>query len=466
MDAACLVMRLQQCHGKVLAVLADNGPTWVTADLAALQAGVVHLPLPGFFSDAQLSHALKISAADLLLTDQAARIDSLGLGFRPVGQWDGLALLGREIEPVQLPVGTAKISFTSGSTGQPKGVCLSAMGLLDTAEAVSAALADLPIDRHLSVLPLALLLENVAGVYAPLLHGAEIVLPKLAELGWRGMGGNFDPQQLARQVETTRPASLILVPELLKAWTLALHAGNRHAPASLQFVAVGGARCDAALIEDARSVGLPAYEGYGLTECGSVVSLNRPGADQSGSVGQPLRHVRIRVDAGREIRIRSRAFLNYLADASVPPLLDGEFASGDLGDLNAAGFLMLSGRRKHLIITAYGRNVAPEWVEATLLAQPEIAQAVVAGEGRPRLAAMLVAAPGVEPADLACAVTRANGALPDYARVGDWLVCPPFTVANGMATGNGRPVRDAILKQQASALESLYSTQELADAVL
>ena len=465
MDVERLAIRLQQRRGKVLAVLADNGPTWVTADLAALQAGVVHLPLPGFFSDAQLSHALNLTAADLLLTDQAARIDSLDLGFRLVGQWDGLALLGREVEPAQLPAGTAKISFTSGSTGQPKGVCLSAAGLLDTAAAVSDVLADLPIARHLSVLPLALLLENVAGIYAPLLRGAEIFLPKLVDLGWRGMGA-FDPQQLARHVETTRPSSLILVPELLKAWTLALHASNRHAPASLQFVAVGGARCDAALIEDARSVGLPAYEGYGLTECGSVVSMNRPGADQSGSVGQPLRHVRIRIDAGREIRIRSRAFLNYLADASVPPQVDGEFASGDLGNLNAAGFLQLSGRRKNLIITAYGRNVAPEWVEAALLAQPEIAQAVVAGEAQPWLAALLVPAAGIESVGLANAVARANKTLPDYARVGDWCVCSPFSLANGMATGNGRPVRAAILEQQASALESLYATKELADAVL
>jgi len=134
-----LALRLQQLHGKVLALLADNGPTWVTADLAALKAGVVHLPLPGFFSDAQLIHALQATAADLLLTDQAARIAGLGLGFREIGQWDGLALLQRQVEPALLPAGTAKISFTSGSTGQPKGVCLSAAGLLDTAEAVSTA---------------------------------------------------------------------------------------------------------------------------------------------------------------------------------------------------------------------------------------------------------------------------------------------------------------------------------------
>jgi long-subunit acyl-CoA synthetase (AMP-forming) len=274
--------------------------------------------------------------------------------------------------------------------------------------------------------------------------------------------GGFDPLQLARQVATTQPASLILVPELLKAWTLALQASHQRAPTSLQFVAVGGARCDAALIETARHLGLPAYEGYGLTECGSVVSLNRPGTEQSGSVGQPLRHVRIRVDAGREVQIESRAFLGYLAGST--PV--GEFSTGDLGHLNAAGYLQLSGRRKNLIITAYGRNVAPEWVEAALLAQPEIAQAVVAGEARPWLAAMLVPARGIEPSGLAAAVARANATLPDYAQVGDWLACAPFSVANGLATGNGRPVRSAILEQHAGALESLYTSKESVHGVL
>jgi long-subunit acyl-CoA synthetase (AMP-forming) len=236
----------------VLALLADNGAAWVCADLAALHAGIVQLPLPGFFSDDQLRHALQSSAADILLTDQAARVKRLDLGFVEVGQWHDLTLLQRVITPTSLPPGTAKISFTSGSSGQPKGVCLSAAGLLDTAEAVCAALADVPITRHLSVLPLALLLENVAGVYAPLLRGAEVVLLKLADLGWRGMGG-IDPLLLMHQIEAVQPNSLILVPELLKACTLALQLSKQRAPASLQFVAVGGARCDPGLIQSARN---------------------------------------------------------------------------------------------------------------------------------------------------------------------------------------------------------------------
>lgn len=458
-EVAELATLLAGC--RVLAVLADNAPEWVIADLAALRAGCAHLPLPTFFSQAQLAHALEQTGADALLTDQTERIDALALGYTCVATWRGLAWMRRASAAAALPAGTAKVSFTSGSTGTPKGVCLSADGLRRTAAALVATLADLPISRHLAVLPLALLLENVAGVYAPLLRGAEIILPGLAQLGWRGMAG-FDAGALCRAIETTRPHSLVLVPELLKAWLLAADRQTR--PDSPIFVAVGGARCDATLIEAARGRGLPVYEGYGLTECGSVVSLNRPGADQAGTVGRPLPHARVRVDTAREVHIDVDCFLGYLGDDSGPATQ--VFSSGDLGHLDSAGYLHLSGRRKNLLITAYGRNVAPEWVEAALAAQPEIAQVLVLGDARPWLVALLVVMPDTDETALAVAVARANGGLPDYARVGDWLVVAPFTAANGQATGNGRPIRAAIAAAYADAIASLYRQQEIAHVFL
>lgn len=438
---------------RCFAVLADNGPDWVIADLAALRAGVAHVPLPAFFSPAQLAHVLEQSGADTVLTDQPERIAGLRAGFAIAGKWNDLILMRRPAPPSVLPVGTAKVSFTSGSTGAPKGACLSADGLLDTAAAVAERLTDLPIERHLAVLPLALLLENSAGIYAPLLRGAEIHLPGLATLGWRGMAG-FDPGALQRCANTSRANSAILVPELLKAWSIHLTAGGRRAPDSLVYVAVGGARVAPETLRRARALGLPAYQGYGLTECGSVVSLNRPD-DDGDDVGRPLGHVALRVEDD-EIVVGSRAFLGYLGTPDAPDPTAG-FATGDLGRLNANGHLRLSGRRKNLLITSFGRNVAPEWVEAALLAQPAIAQAVVAGDARPWLAAVLVPAPGAGPAELAAAVARANETLPDYARIGGWIAGAPFTPYNGLATGNGRPRRSAILDHHAAELATLYA---------
>lgn len=458
-----LSSRLAGC--RVLAVLADNGPAWVMADLAAMHAGKVHLPLPGFFSPEQMAHALARTAADAVLTDQPERIGALDLGFSITDRWMGMTLMRRVVAPVAIPAGTAKISFTSGSTGAPKGVCLSAEGLHDTAGAVLDRLADLPIQRHLAVLPLALLLENVAGVYTPLLRGAAVHLPPLRQLGWHGMAG-FDAAALHATAEAARPDSLILVPELLKAWTLYLAKTAKRPPVSLDYVAVGGARVDPALLQGARAFGLPAYQGYGLTECGSVVSLNRPGDDRPG-VGRLLEHARVRIDGG-EVRVRARAFLGYLDGQR--PLNDSEgsveFATGDLGDFDAQGHLRLAGRRKNLLISSFGRNLSPEWVESTLLAQPAIGQVVVAGDARPYLSAILAPAPGARPEDIASAVDAANAGLPDYARIGAWLSVPPFDPRNGLATGNGRPVRAAILDRFAAELAALYNNKEATHAVL
>lgn len=477
--AAALRVAIDELAGRLtgsrsLAVLADNSPDWVIADLAALRAGVVHVPLPAFFNAEQLTHALDRSGADLVLTDQPERIDRLAAGFRIDGKWNDLILMRRRSTPVTLPDGTAKISFTSGSTGQPKGACLAADGLVDTAAAVARRLADLPIARHLAVLPLALLLENSAGIYAPLLRGAEIHLPGLAALGWQGMAG-FDPGALQRCVATRRPNSAILVPELLKAWSMYLAASGQRAPDKLAYVAVGGARVAPEALRRARALGLPAYQGYGLTECGSVVSLNRPG-DDGDDVGRPLDHVTLRVDDG-EIVVAARAFLGYLGGDDPSPVklataggAARNFATGDLGRIAADGHVHLSGRRKNLLITSFGRNVAPEWVEAALLAQPAIAQALVSGDARPWLAAVLVPAAGAGPAHLAAAVAAANAGLPDYARIGGWIAGEPFTAANGQATGNGRPRRSAILDRHAEALAALYpesfSAEEPVHAVL
>ena len=444
---------------RVVALLAGNSPEWALTDLAALHAGVVLLPLPGFFTPAQLRHALDQSGADLVVTDQPERIATLAIGFEPSGTDGDLHWLQRSVAPVELPPGTAKISYTSGSTGTPKGVCLTAEGLLDTAHAVKTRLADLTIERHLAVLPLALLLENSAGIYAPLLRGAEIHLPPLASLGWQGMSG-FAPNVLQAAVAEHRPHSLILVPELLKAWLLFLGKAGQLAPGGLSFVAVGGSRVEHAMLAQARRLGIPAYQGYGLTECGSVVSINRPG-DDGDDVGRPLPHVRV-VIRKDEVHVTTRAFAGYVG----APAADTAFPTGDLGHFDEAGHLHLSGRCKNLLITSFGRNISPEWVEAALVAQPEIAQTVVAGDARSALAAIVVPFPGVSREQIATAITRANAHLPDYARIGHWLEAAPFNLQNGLSTGNGRPVRSAILDHYAAQIAALYPNEENTDVVL
>jgi long-chain acyl-CoA synthetase len=235
---------------------------------------------------------------------------------------------------------------------------------------------------------------------------------------------------------------------LLKAWLMHLSGTGQRASNTLSYVAVGGARVERDLLTRAREAGIPAYQGYGLTECGSVVCLNRPGDDGDG-VGRPLDHVHIYWCKG-EILAGTNAFLGYLEE---PPSEPGApFATGDLGQIDERGHVHLSGRRKNLLITSFGRNVSPEWVEAALLAQTAIAQAIVIGEAQASLSAFIVPAPQANREAICAAVERANQNLPDYARIGKWTLTVPFTLQNGLATGNGRPVRAAILNHLAGEL--------------
>jgi len=450
----CMTKKIADC--RVIAVLADNSVNWVLADLAALHLGAVHLPLPTFFSPAQIVNALTQAGADAVLTDQPERITPLGLGFECRWTQGLLHLMCRQAARSVLPRDCAKISFTSGSTGAPKGVCLSATGLMVTAKAIQGTLSPLGLTRHLAVLPLSLLLENSAGVYAALLNGSQVHLPSLSSLGWLGMAG-FDPAVLQQSAVASQPNSMILVPELLKVWTLYLMTTKQRAPESLRFVAVGGAHVDPALIKQARQAGIPAYEGYGLTECGSVVSLNQPG-DEGTGVGRILSHVHLRLNNG-EVHLQTSAFLGYTGSPALSTQVAHEFATGDLGSLDAQGHLHLMGRSKNVLITTFGRNISPEWVESVLLAQNAILQVVVLGDARPWLTAVIVPMPGVAQAHVDAAITQANTQLPDYARVQRWIVSSPLSVAKGLATGNGRPLRAAIAQHFAQAIDTLYNTE-------
>ena len=221
--------------------------------------------------------------------------------------------------------------------------------LMDNSPAwVVADLAPLDIRRHLCALPLAVLLENVAGLMAPLAHGAECVVLPLQEVGLVG-SSSFDPARLQAAVVRHQPHSMILLPQMLRAWAAWLaHTGER-APASLRMVAVGGASVGTPLVQAARAVGIPAYEGYGLSEGASVQTLNLPWADCPGSAGQPLPHARVRVNSEGEIEVAGSLFRGYLGDAAAPPAW---WPTGDLGHIDADGYAWIMSRIDDIINVA------------------------------------------------------------------------------------------------------------------
>ena len=447
-----------------LGLLMDNGPAWAVADLAMLAAGIGQAPLPPFFSDGQLAHAIADAGVDGILTDQPERVGALLRGAATAGP---IALPGKTVYLFRFsrrsaadPGHAAKLTYTSGTTGQPKGVVLDLAAVERVALSLMEASGATPADRHLSVLPLPTLLENVGGLYAPLLAGARSILPPLAEVGVGG-SSQLDAGRLVQALHEHRATTTILAPQMLFALVHAMRAGAQM-PTALRFIAVGGGSVPAALLQQAAALGLPVFQGYGLSECASVVALNTSTDNRPGSVGRLLPHARLRFAADGEILLGGALFRGYLGHGAAPVDAEGFFPSGDLGHLDDDGYLWLTGRKKNLYITAFGRNVAPEWVEGELAGHSAIAQAALFGEGRPWNTAVIVPRPGMDAATaVAGAVAAANAGLPDYARVGRWILAEaPFTPANGQLTANGRPRREAIWAVYARRIESLYQQEE------
>ena len=424
-----MVPRLQQWstpEGAPLALAMDNQWQWVVVDLAAALAGIPMVPLPPFFTDAQCQHVLADSGC-------------VGVVYHADDQ-----ILCRKLEPlsrpVVLPSGCIKITYTSGTTGQPKGVCLSGAQLDATVAALAERIHELSPTSHLCTMPLAVLLEDLAGIYLPLWLGKRIELCPLSELGL----GNLqrpDPQQFLQRLAASQADSLILLPATL-GWLVAGVSAGVLSASRWQLLAVGGGKCSLQILQQAKALGLPVYEGYGLSEVGSVVALNAPSAHKAGSVGKPLDHIEVRLAADGEVLLRGNAMLGYLGQTE--PACEW-LATGDLGEWDEEGFLHISGRKKSTIVTAFGRNVSPEWIEAELLALPGVLQAFVYGDEEQGVRALLFA-PSLQASGQAdTLLLTANARLPAYARLGSWqFIDSPFSAATGELTANGRLRREQI----------------------
>jgi len=443
-----------------VALALDNSPAWIVLDLAVLAAGWSNVPLPAFFSTTQKQHAIKDAGVSLILTDMPASRQQLYPDSVVVAEWQvaGQAVTVLRIHANDRAAAADKITYTSGTTGAPKGVCLSAHTMGQVASSIASLIVPGAADRHFCVLPLATLLENVAGVYASLISGATVVVYPCHAVGFTG--SQFDISRLYQGLQDSRATTAILIPELLRALVMYVQLGQ--APlASLHFVAVGGAKVVPALILQAHALGLPVFEGYGLSECASVVALNTPQSHKPGSIGKPLPHVQLRVDLTGELWVKGALYDGYTQPEGgiAAPVLDeeGYLATGDLAYQDAEGYVYLSGRKKNMFITSFGRNVSPEWVESTLMHQPALQQVCVFGEARPFNVAIVVPQPPFTTEQVAQAIAEANQQLPDYAQVGDVVFAhQPFSPHNGQLTANGRLKRDAIAAAYVAEINAIY----------
>jgi long-subunit acyl-CoA synthetase (AMP-forming) len=425
---------------QVVGLFGANGIDWAIAALAAWMSGKTVVPMPSFFSRLQLEHVLHDAGiTHVIATKEAlAAAAALGVGITPVSD-------KRADRASLVSSGAGMIVYTSGSTGRPKGVHLGIEQVDWQARALAAAIKAEPRDLNLSVQPLALLLETITAICVPVLVGARTHFASaLAENIGAGR-----PADLPWAFWEVQPTTAVLVPQLLSSLVAQLEARDLRAPASLRFVAVGGARVSEAVIARAWERGIPAHEGYGLTECCSVVALNRPGRRKAGTVGEPLPGLDVRIEDGEIVVIGPTVMDGYLHG----PRAEGVWRTGDLGECDAEGFISVTGRKDNLLVTANGRNVSPEWIEAMVSSDPRVAACVLLEHDMSHLGMLLVPSPHGE--EWLMESPRAHILLwleqicieaPSYAAPKDFVVCPAAQAKRiGLLTANGRVVREAAL---------------------
>lgn len=435
---------LKQHNISRVAIKLDNSTDWVISDLACQVNDCVCVPVPLFFSKEQVEHLLQSAAIELLISSTVESEKYIKVGNTI---WNFLP----QASNAEIPVGTTKITFTSGSTGTPKGVCLSTSSQLTVADSLYQAIGLREV-RHLSLLPLSLLLENIAGTYAPLLSGGTVYLHSAKQRGFSG-SQLVHPERMLELISLTQPQTLIVVPELLQLLVVSCQRGW-NPPASLRFIAVGGANVDAKLLLKSHELGLPVYQGYGLSECCSVVALNTESTLHHNTVGKPLAHNNVTIEAG-EIVVKGSHFLGYLNQPET--FYPKQVNTGDLGKFEN-NELIVNGRSKNLLITSMGRNISPEWIEARLLACGLFQQAIVVGDSKPHCGALLVPlSASISREQTTQAISQINLTLPDYAHIVTWTNIAPLTIENGLLTATGKPKRAAIASKFNTLIHSLYS---------
>ncbi len=335
---------------KTIGIALAGGVDYAVADLAITLSGRRQVPLPFFFSKEQNAHILFDAKIGAVIAYDAAM-------FAALPQLDVInpALSDNRAVPLQEYQGGAeRVIYTSGSSGKPKGVIIGDRQLDASLNALKGVVAATPKDCHLSILPLPQLLEQICGIFLPILAGAKTVFRFEATKAL--FGAPIEP--LIEAFETINPTTSLLAPAVLGRWVTYLQANGQTPPDSLRFVAVGGASSSPALIQSAQAAGIPVCEGYGLSECCAVVAMNRPDDSVAGTVGQVLDGLDVTIEQGEITVSGPTVMVGYLNGKAAP----ARWHTGDLGHFEGER-LVVDGRKDALLVAGSGRNISPEWVE-------------------------------------------------------------------------------------------------------
>ncbi|HJZ89856.1 MAG TPA: long-chain fatty acid--CoA ligase [Gemmataceae bacterium] len=497
--------------GDRVGLLGENRVEWMIADLGILTAAAITVSPHSSLSGRQIHYQMRDAGARWLFASTAAQLDKVRQVRRElpdlegivvfdapaagdgVMSWDDFLRRGRQSlarheaelarrEAALGPGDLATIMYTSGTTGDPKGVMLTHGNILSNAVACLESEPLQPDDLNLAWLPLSHIYGRLCDFYERLVGGATMCLAESAET-------------VVANLAEIRPTHISCVPRFYEKLLAAVGSPDPAATAAklraifgprMRFLGSGGAPLPAAVEKALRDAGLPILPGYGLTETSPVITFNRINRNKPYTVGIPLPGVEVKIAPDGEILTRGPHVMpGYWnnPEATAEAIRDGWLYTGDLGSLDADGFLTITGRKKELLVLSNGKKVVPPHIEGLLVADECIDQAVVCGEGRHYLTALLVprwdnlrkaiAAGGLStdgctseeeltrhPTVVEVLRQRVAQCLTDvagYEQVKSFVVLPrPFTVAGDELTVSLKVRRNVILAKHKAELDALY----------
>ena len=402
------------------------------------------------------------------------------------------------------PDDTCCFIYTSGTGGRPKGVMLTHQSIQANIDAAIDLLAEGNVaenQRFLSLLPLSHSYEHTAGLHLPFQTRSEVwycesadqiannlleasptlmtAVPRLYEVlhdritrGVKAKGGvsaklfyaavdigmkKLNGQNLTFKEALLNPLLNVLVRKKVKA-----RLGGR-----LQYFVSGGAALNPEIGGFFMALGVNILQGYGQTEASPLISANRPGKIKIETVGPAVDGVEVKISDEGEILARGDMLMKgYWKDeaASAETIIDGWLYTGDLGEIDADGFISITGRKKDIIVNSGGDNIAPSRVEGILTIEPEIEQAMVDGDKKPWLAAVIVPSPDLAKQSKAKiekaigeAIKRANGRLSKLEQIRRFIIADEaFTTANGQMTATLKTRRHVVREVYGKKLDALY----------
>jgi long-chain acyl-CoA synthetase len=491
-------------------VLAENSVEWLLADMGILTAGAINVPLHSPLTARQVHFQLAETETCWMFVSNREQLEKIRQIRRELPALRGIVVFdakasggdavawteflsrGRDalkrlaaaqaerqasIQPDDL----CTIVYTSGTTGNPKGAMLSHGNIISNVAASQEASPHEPHTVLLSWLPYSHIYARTVDHYLSIFAGTAIAVAE-------------SPETVVQNLAEIQPTHLTAVPRFYEKVLAAVADPNpeiigkklRHIfGPKIEWLSAGGAALSRPVGEAYTAAGLPMFQGYGLTETSPVITFNRKGANKLGTVGRVLPGIEMKINPDGEILTRGPHVMKGYwrnAEATAESIRDGWFHTGDIGSVDADGYLSITGRKKELLVLSNGKKVVPSFIEGLLVADDFIDQAAVCGEARPFLTALIVPkwdnlmnalkSQGVamdgESKESLCRHTavkqllkqRIEKVLADVSnpeRVKNFhVLANPFTVAADELTVSLKLRRNVVLGKHTAALESLY----------